>query len=72
MNGKNIAKLRLCLEEDVHQKTSVKRESEREANKTPKVTVRDLERSTAQTGEGVHGTTTAWTLHNSGLYGRAK
>ena len=48
----------------------VRRALVREATKRPMVTLKELERSTAEMGETVHGTTITWTLHKAGLYGR--
>ena len=42
----------------------------REAAKRPMVTLEELQRSTAQVGESVHGTTISRALHKSGSYGR--
>lgn len=41
-----------------------------EAIKRPGVTLKNLERSTDQTGEAGHRTTLVWMLHKTGLYGR--
>ena len=48
----------------------VRRALVREATKRPMVTLKELERSTAEMGETVHGTTITRTLHKAGLYGR--
>lgn len=48
----------------------VKRESVREAIRRQNVTLKELERTTAQMEGGVNWTTTAWTLHKAGLYER--
>ncbi|KAG2458981.1 TC1A transposase, partial [Polypterus senegalus] len=42
----------------------------RNATKRPMVTLDELQRSTAQVGESVHGTTISPALHKVGLYGR--
>ncbi|MGH0162753.1 UNVERIFIED_CONTAM: hypothetical protein FKN15_064569 [Acipenser sinensis] len=48
----------------------VRRALVREATKRPMVTLKELERSTAEMGETLHGTTITRTLHKAGLYGR--
>jgi hypothetical protein len=42
----------------------------REATKRPKITLKELQRSTAEIGISVHRTTLSRTLHRSRLYGR--
>ena len=42
----------------------------REATERPKVTLKELQSSTANTGVSVHRTTISRTLHRAGLYGR--
>ena len=42
----------------------------REAAQRPKVTLEELQSSTAETGVSVHRTTISCTLHRVGLYGR--
>jgi transposase len=42
----------------------------REASKRPKITLKELQRSTAEIGVSVHRTTLSCTLHRAGLYGR--
>jgi transposase len=42
----------------------------REATKRPKITLKELQSSTAETGVSVHGTTLSRTFHRAGLYGR--
>ena len=42
----------------------------REAAQTPKVTLEELQCSTAEAGVSVHRTTKSCTLHRTGLYGR--
>ena len=42
----------------------------REATKRQKITLKELQRSTAEMGVSVHRTTSSHTLHRAGLYGR--
>ena len=42
----------------------------REATKRPKITLKELQSSTAEIGVSVHRTTLSQTLHRAGLYGR--
>ena len=42
----------------------------REATKRPKITLKELQSSTAEIGVSVHRTTLSCTLHRAGLYGR--
>ena len=42
----------------------------REATKSPKITLKELQSSTAEIGVSVHRTTLSRTLHRAGLYGR--
>ena len=42
----------------------------REATKRPKITLKELESSTAEIGVSVHRTTLSHTFHRDGLYGR--
>ena len=42
----------------------------REAAKRPKITLKELQSSTAEIGVSVHRTTLSCTLHRAGLYGR--
>jgi transposase len=42
----------------------------REATKRPKITLKELQSSTAEIGASVHRTTLSRTLHRTGLYGR--
>ena len=42
----------------------------REATKRPKITLKELQSSTAEIGVSVHKTTLSHTLHRAGLYGR--
>ena len=41
-----------------------------EATKRPKITLKELQSSTAEIGESVHKNTLSRTLHIAGLYGR--
>ena len=47
-----------------------RRELFREATKRPKITLKELQSSTAEIGVSVHRTTLSSTLHRAGLYGR--
>jgi transposase len=42
----------------------------REATKRPKITLKELQSSTAEIGVSIHRTTLSHTLHRAGLYGR--
>jgi transposase len=41
----------------------------REATKRPKITLKEMQSSTAEMGVSVHRTTLSVTLHRAGLYG---
>ena len=47
-----------------------RRELIREATKRPKITLKELQSSTAEIGVSVHRTTLSCTLHRAGIYGR--
>ena len=58
-NGKNMVPQQTCQERATHQNAQ-----------RPKVTLKELQSSTAETGVSVHRTTIGHTFHRAGLYGR--
>uniref|UniRef100_A0AAZ3P198 Transposase Tc1-like domain-containing protein n=1 Tax=Oncorhynchus tshawytscha TaxID=74940 RepID=A0AAZ3P198_ONCTS len=59
-----MAPQQTCQEMAAHQNSIT------EATKRPKITLKELQRSTAEIGVSVHRTTLSRTLHRAGVYGR--
>jgi transposase len=72
-NGKHMAQQQTCQERAVLQNSRTRQGGwalNREASKRPKITLMDLQSSTAETGVSVRRTTLRRTLHRAGLYRR--